>query len=143
MFFLNSLCRARMANSQDLEYSNNNIEALNLLNKYEYIAEIEKNKHLDYYFIRARLKYKLHYFDEALRDVFIAEKVLIENEESFSEVDLLYLKKYMNFLFAKIYHTLNNPLWEKYDKLYEDINYNFEKDEELNQLFEQWLPLPS
>jgi hypothetical protein len=49
----------------------------------------------------------------------------------------------MNFLFAKIYHTLNNPLWEKYDKLYEEINYNFEKDEELNQLFEQWLPLPS
>lgn len=141
-FFSSSLLRARIANSQDLEFSNNNLEALLLLKKYENIAKNDEENQLLYYLIRGRLKHKLKQYDEALEDAITVENILIQSEVKLNSVDFLYLKKYNYFLLSKIYLSTNNPLLEQYDEKYKQVDFSSMKKVKLNMLYEQWLPLP-
>ncbi len=140
-FFRESLYRARIANSQDLEYDNKLNEALNLLNSYEYIANDTYEEHLEYFLIRSRLKNKLKDFEGALEDAILVKSYINDAHKVYNEADLAYLKKYLYFLLQRIYQDLESTKWKEFYEKFKAIEIN--DYDKLNELYLQWLPLPN
>jgi hypothetical protein len=136
-----SLLKARIANSQDLEYDNKISEALKLLNKHENVVKNGYETQIEYYLIRSRLKQKLNNFVDAIEDTKVAQDIINSNNEYYA-IDLLYLQKYILFLQLRAYKSLNNDTWNKLEEEYKNI-YIDNQNDKLNKLYEQWLPLPS
>jgi hypothetical protein len=136
-----SLLKARIANSQDLEYDNKISEALKLLNKHENVVKNGYEMQIEYYLIRSRLKQKLNNFLDAIEDTKVAQDIINSNNE-YNAIDLLYLQKYILFLQLRAYKSLNNDTWNKIEEEYKNI-YIDNQNDKLNKLYEQWLPLPS
>jgi hypothetical protein len=136
-----SLLKARIANSQDLEYDNKISEALKLLNKHENVVKNGYEMQIEYYLIRSRLKQKLNNFVDAIEDTKVAQDIINSNNE-YNAIDLLYLQKYILFLQLRAYKSLNNDTWNKIEEEYKNI-YIDNQNDKLNKLYEQWLPLPS
>jgi len=139
-FFKSSLLMARIANSQDLEAESKNLEALNLLNKYEESAKFFQS--IEYFLIRSRLNHKLGRLDNALKDAFVAYEYFNKNEHFENPNNKAYLEKYLNFLLKNIYFNKNNDQWKVYNEKFQKIDIS-DVESEVESTFLQWLPLPN